>query len=242
MAKFPNAYSILHVTQNDYRKYPAYTHIGIPRHIAYANYNALQTTWNRQRGRLNYGLNYTFTKALGIRSAYNNNGIAGDPTNLCANYGPLAFDRTSIVAASYSFDEGEQFHNGNRFLRGLGNYWLISGITNWQSGPNLQAVDNPNFALQGYATSSYGGNTCSQGVQAGVATACQINSQTLLGTADVLLQPIVRPGDACGSGDPRTGLHKNQYVNGNCFALGPRESMGLPTCPTFMLQRSSTAI
>jgi len=228
--QIPNASSILQVTQNDYRKYPAYTHIGIPRHIAYANYNALQTTWNRQRGRLNYGLNYTFSKALGIRGAYNN-GIAGDPTNLRANYGPLAFDRTSIVAASYSFDEGEQFHNGNRFLRGLGNYWLISGITNWQSGPNLQAVYNPNFALQGYATSSYGGNTCSQGVQAGVATACQISSQTLLGTADVLLQPIVRPGDGCGSGDPRTGLQKNQYVNGNCFALGPQGVNGPTNLP-----------
>ncbi len=225
--QIPNPSSILQVTQNDYRKYTAYTHIGIPRHIAYANYNALQTTWNRQRGHLNYGLNYTFSKAMGIRGAYNN-GVAGDPTNLRANYGPLAFDRTSIVAASYSYDEGESVHSGSRFLRGLGNNWLISGITNFQSGPNLQAVYLPNFSLQGFATSSYGGNTCSTNTQAGTATACQISNQVLLGTADVMLQPVLRPADGCPGGNPTGNLQKHQYINGNCFGLGPQGVNGPP--------------
>ncbi|HEY6374439.1 MAG TPA: hypothetical protein VIX90_02825 [Edaphobacter sp.] len=111
---------------------------------------------------LNNDLSYTFSKALGIRGACNN-GIAGDPTNLRADYGPLAFDRTGIIGASYSSDMGEHFHSGNRLLRGLGNFWLISGITNWQSGLNLQAVYNPSFNLQGYANSSYGGCRCATG-------------------------------------------------------------------------------
>jgi hypothetical protein len=227
--QIPNPTTILQVSQNDYRKYPAYTHMGVPRHIAYANYNALQATWNRQKGRLNYGMNYTFSKSLGIRGAYNN-GIAGDPTNLRANYGPLAFDRTSIAALSFSYDEGQYFLSGNRFLRGLGNYWLISGITNLQSGPNLQAVYNPNFNLQGFATSSYSGNTCGPAM-AGVPTACQISSQVLLGTADVLLQPVLRAADGCPSGDPSTNLQKHQYINGKCFGLGPQGVNGPTNLP-----------
>jgi hypothetical protein len=222
-----NPSSIAQVQQNDYRKYPAYDHIGIPRHIAYANYNALQVSWNRQAGKLTYGLNYTFSKSLGIRGAYNN-GVAGDPTNLRANYGPLAFDRTSIAAASYSYEEGERFHFGSRFLSGLSNGWLISGITNLQSGPNLQAVYYPNFDIQGFATSSYAGNTCASGTQAGVATACPINNQVILGTADVMLQPVLRPGAGCPGGNPTGGLAKNQYINGNCFGLPPQGINGPP--------------
>jgi hypothetical protein len=219
--QIPNLSSFQQTQQNDYRKYPNYSHMGMPRHIAYANYNALQTNWNKQRGRLNYGLNYTFSKALGIRGAFNN-GVAGDPTNLRANYGPLAFDRTSIIGASYSYDVGERFHSGNRLLRGLGNFWLVSGITNWQSGPNLQAVYYPNFNLQGYANSSYGGNRCALGVDSNTATACQINNTLLLGTTDVMLQPVLRASSGCPGGDPTGGLQKNQYINGNCFALGPQ--------------------
>jgi Carboxypeptidase regulatory-like domain/TonB-dependent Receptor Plug Domain len=219
--QIPNPSSISQFQINDFRPYPAYTHIGLPRHIAYANYNALQTSWNKQKGRMSYGLNYTFSKALGIRGAYLN-GTAGDPTNLRANYGPLAFDRTSIVAASYSYDEGEQVHFNNKFLRGLSNYWLISGITNLQSGPNLQAVYYPNLMLSGFATSSYSNNACSLSTGVGTSMACAINSNTVLGTPDVMLQPTLRAADGCGSGNPTGNLQKHQYVNGNCFGLGPQ--------------------
>jgi hypothetical protein len=228
--------NISQVDQNDYRPYPEYAHIGIPRHITYSNYNALQTSLNRQQGHLNYGLNYTFSKALGVRGAYNN-GIAGDPTNLRANYGPLSFDRTSIVAASYSYDEGAHFSFKSRFLSGLSNNWLVSGITNLQSGPNLQAVYYPNFNLQGFSSSSYGGATCSApnsntsmpGSNSGLPNYyCNINNQNILGTADVMLQPTIRPGNGCPSGDPRSNLAKHQYVNGNCFGL-PAEGVNGPT-------------
>ncbi len=222
-----NPSSIAQVQQNDYRPYPAYDHIGIPRHITYANYNALQVSLNKQQGHLSYGLNYTWSKALGVRGAYSN-GTAGDPTNLRANYGPLAFDRTHIVAASYSYDEGVHFHSGNRFLRGALNSWLFSGITNLQAGPNLQAVYYPNLGLQGFASSSYGGNTCTAGTTAGVSTACSINNQVILGTADVMLQPILRPSDGCPSGNPTRNLKMHQYINGACFGLGPQGINGPP--------------
>ena len=226
--QIPNASNISQFQINDFRPYPAYTHIGLPRHITYSNYNALQATWNKQRGPLNFGLNYTFSKSLGIRGAYQN-GTAGDPTNLRANYGPLSFDRTSLVAASYSFDEGERYHTANRFLHAVGNYWLISGITNYQSGPNLQAVYYPNLMLSGFTTSSYSGNTCSAGGNVNPSNpnvtntqACNINSTTVLGTPDIMLQPVLRPAAGCPSGEANTGLAKHQYVNGYCFGIGPQ--------------------
>jgi len=223
----PNNATAAQQIQNDYRPYTEYTHIGIPRHITYANYNALQVTFNRQKGRLNYGLNYTWSKALGIRGAFNN-GSAQDPTNLRANYGPLAFDRTNIVAASYSYDEGKRFGFNNRFLTGLVNNWFISGITNLQSGPNLQAVYSPNLMMSGYATSSYGGNTCTSGTAAGQAQACSISNVNILGTPDVMLIPSLRPANGCSSGNPTSGLAQHQYINGYCFGLPPYGLNGGP--------------
>ena len=224
----PGTATLQQLVVNDYRPYPEYAHIGIPRHITYANYNALQVTFNRQKGRLNYGLNYTWSKAQGVRGAYQN-GTAGDPTNLRANYGPLAFDRTNIIAASYSYDEGERFHFGNgffaHFASGLSNRWLISGITNFQSGPNLQAVYTPNLQLQGFATSSYNGALCSAtNASAGNPQACTIDNVHLLGTPDVMLQPTLRPGNGCSSGNPSSNLARHQYINGNCFGL-PNEGV-----------------
>jgi hypothetical protein len=216
-----NPSSLSQYQLNDFRPYVAYTHIGIPRHITYSNYNALQVTVTRQRGPLNMNLNYTFSKALGVRGAFQN-GTAGDPTNLRANYGQLSFDRTHVIATSYSYDEGARFHFSHRLLSGFANYWLISGITSLQSGPNLQAAYYPNLALAGNAFSSYNGVTCTAGSTSNQLNACPINSTNVLGTPDVMLQPILRPADGCPSGDPSTNLHYHQFVNGNCFGIGPQ--------------------
>ncbi len=193
--------------QNDYRPYPFYTNIQVPRHLVYGNYNALQVSWNKQKGRLNYGLNYTWSKAQGIKGGYNN-GLSIDPTNYRANYGPLAFDRTHVASASYSYDEGRLFDRRG-FIGGLINNWFISGITQLQSGPNLQAAYNPDLNLQGTTTTSVNG-----ALPPSVANgAFSLDSLTLLGTPDVYLMPTLK----C---DPTTGLAKNQYVNGNCFGIG----------------------
>jgi len=187
--------------EDDYRPFPFYQWILVPRHITWANYNALQTSWNRQKGRLNYGVNYTFSKALGVRGAYNNGGTT-DATNLRADYGPLAFDRTNVFNAQYSFDEGALFHQRSRVLNGAINGWFLSGITNLQSGPNLQAVNSPNLGLSGYV----GPNSS--------PTALSINNITLLGTPDMLVMPTL----TC---NPTSHLHKNQFVNGSCFGIAP---------------------
>lgn len=201
----PDATSV--AQQNDYRPFPFYTDILVPRHIVWANYNALQTSWNKQSGHLNYGINYTFSKALGVRGGYNN-GLTADPTNLTADYGPLAFDRTQVFNASYSYDEGDLLHKG-RLLDSLANNWFISGITNVQSGPNLQAVYSPNLALKGVVTNGPSTNS-----PANSGNGANIDSSSLLGTPDIYLMPALK----C---DPTKGLGKNQFINGNCFTLAP---------------------
>lgn len=199
---------------NDFRPYPHYTNILVPRHIVYANYNALQASIAKQKGALNMNLNYTWSRAQGVRGGYNN-GLTQDPTNLRANYGPLAFDRTNIFNASYSFDEGDRFHL-NRFVDHIINHWFVSGITSLQSGPNLQAVYSPNLALSGTASTSANGALPPSGT-----TAFSIDNKTLLGTPDIYLQPTLVSRDGCSSGNPTSNLNKHQYVNGACFGIGP---------------------
>jgi hypothetical protein len=200
---------------NDYRPYPAYSGLGVPRHILNANYNGLQTSINRQRGRFNLGANYTWSRALGIRGGFNN-GYSADPNNLHQNYGPLAFDRTHITAASYSYDEGNMFHLSHRFFNGLVNGWFISGITNFQSGPNIPAVYGANLQLTGTTQYQSNGYACSSSTNG-----CNIDSKTILGTPDIYLMPIERSSDLCPSGNPVAHLGKRQFINGYCFALPP---------------------
>ncbi len=196
---------------DDYRKYPAYSGLYVPRHVVYANYNAMQVSLNKQKGRFNLGTNYTWSRANGVRGGYNN-GAAQNPTDLRANYGPLAFDRTNIFNASYSYDEGDRFHV-NRFVNVLANGWFISGITNLQSGPNLQAVYSPSLAVGGSTTTSANGAFCYGG------GACNLDNRTVLGSPDIYLSPTLRSADGCSSGNPTANLQKHQYINAYCFGI-----------------------
>jgi Carboxypeptidase regulatory-like domain len=182
------------------RPFPNYSQILVPRHNTYANYNGLQIEAIKQVGRLNFNANYSFSKALGILgSAADFNWTAGiDPFNLQNNYGPLNFDRSQVLNLSYSYQTGK--YTDQRLLGGFINGWLISGITNIQSGPNMQTgvSASPGYYLQG---------NIGQG-----ATAYPVESQSILGTPDVNLQPRL----TC---NPAKGLVSHQYLNPNCFAL-----------------------
>lgn len=184
---------------NQYRPYPEYGNIYVPRHILYSYYNGLQTSVSKQSGRLTYGVNYTWSKALGIKDGYYN-GNAADATNLRNNYGPLSFDRTHIFNANYSFDLGTPFRGRKLFRQALNN-WQISGITGLQSGPNLQGtLISPDFDLQG----KLGAN--------GSSTQLNVDSKTFLGTPDVSLQPET----TC---NPAIHTTSNQYINAKCLIL-----------------------
>jgi hypothetical protein len=182
------------------RPYNRYNQILVPEHNTYANYNALQVEAIKQIGRLNFNANYTFSKALGIlgSSADFNWTAAIDPFHLDNNYAPMNFDRSQILNLSYSYQTGK--FTDERMLGGFVNGWLISGITNIASGPNMQTgvSASPGFYTQGNIGTG--------------ATAYPVESQTILGTPDVNLQPVLK----C---NPRSNLGKNQFLNGSCFAL-----------------------
>jgi Carboxypeptidase regulatory-like domain len=182
------------------RTYPNYSSILVPHHNTFANYNALQIEAIKQIGHLNFNANYTFSKALGILgSAADFNWTAGiDPFNLYANYGPMNFDRTQILNLSYSYQTGK--FTDERVLGGFINNWLISGITNLSSGPNMQTGIS---ASPGYYV---------QGVIGSGANQYPVSNTTILGTPDVNLQPTLK----C---NPKSGLTSHQYLNGACFGL-----------------------
>ena len=182
------------------RPFSNYSQILVPEHNTYANYNGFQVEAIKQIGNLNFNVNYTFSKALGILgSAADFNYTAGiDPFKLANNYGPLNYDRTQVLNLSYSYQTGK--FTDQRMLGGFINHWLISGITNVQSGPDMQT--GVSFSPGYYA----------QGVIGSGAAQYPVNSQSILGTPDVNLQPVLK----C---DPRSNLAANQYINPNCFAL-----------------------
>jgi hypothetical protein len=185
----PNSLSV--AQQGDYRPYRPYQAVDVPRHLAYSFYNGLQTSLNRMTGHVRYGVNYTWSQNLGIRSIP---GQLGDPIYLRNNYGPLSSDRTHIVNATYSFDFGDDHLKAHKLLSGTADGWELSGITGFQSGPNLQAIYSPDFKLKG------------------VVGVNNVNSTTYLGTPEVSLQPML----TC---NPAAGLQPKQYVNGSCFTL-----------------------
>jgi hypothetical protein len=184
------------------RPYPEYGSIIVPHHNTYANYNALQVLLIKQTGHFTYNVNYTFSKALGILgSAADFNFTAPiDPFNIQNNYGPMNFDRTQVVNFSYAYQFGKLVQE--HYLGVLVNDWLISGITNIQSGGDMQTgvSFSPDFNLQG----TLGGANNSQAIP--------VNNQAILGTPDVSLQPTL----TC---NPGKSLSSHQYLNGSCFGL-----------------------
>ncbi len=182
-----------------FRPYINYQNIQVESHQLWSNYNSLQTTWNKQKGRATYAVNYTFSKALGVHGGYSNGPVA-DAFNLSNDYGVLAYDRTHVFNASYSYAAGTIYH-GSRILQQTLNGWMISGITSFQSGPNLQFGNySSNFGLNG------------QVKPASATGGLPLENTLFLGTPDVALQPLL----LC---DPRNGLQAKQYINGNCFQL-----------------------
>lgn len=171
-------------------------------HKMYSNYNSLQITWNKQAGHLTFLTNYTFGKALGIRGE--NGAAVGDPTVLRSNYGTLPNNRAQIFNFAYVY-EFPTLHNGNRFVKGAANGWQVSGITQYQTGADLQAAVSSNFGYTGFipAGTTFMGKTITNAIQA--------NSSNVLGAPDLTLMPTL----TC---DPRSGLKANQYMNPNCFS------------------------
>ncbi len=180
----------------------SYGSVKIIDHKMYSNFNSLQVTWNKQAGRFTFLSNYTFGKALGIRGE--GGSATGDPVNLRNNYGTLPNNRTHIFNAAYVY-EVPNLANANRFLKGVANGWQVSGITQYQTGVDLQAAISSNFNFSGYipAGTTFMGKT--------LAVSIPASSENVLGTRDITVMPTL----TC---NPAKGLQANQYINGACFS------------------------
>lgn len=192
--------------QQDFKPYTHYTTMDIIRHGGWANYNAMMVSWQKHRGALNYDLNYTWSKTLGL-------GATPDPINFQNDYGILSQDRTNVFNSSYSYEVGRRFRN-NRAEGAVLNDWMISGITILQSGnPIQQGSDNLNLG---------GTNTVPPITVAGTATQLNtIGSVFYLGEGGGTNYTLL-PKLTC---NPTKGRSSGEYINPSCFAL--------PAPPTF---------
>jgi Carboxypeptidase regulatory-like domain len=176
---------------------PGYGDLDINTNNLRSNYNALQVTWLRTRGRYTINLNYTYGKSMGIVNF-------NDQFNLNNDYGVQPNNRTHIFNAAYHIDLPSPAHE--RVAAGFVNGWEFSGITQVESGPNLW--------LGGGGT-NFGMNLNSAIIPGSISTqnpsGIQISNTSLLGTPDVVLSPLI----TC---NPRSGLGPHQYINPNCFA------------------------
>ena len=171
----------------DYKPLTHYTQMNLIRHGAWANYNALQTSWSKPQGSLTYNVNYTWSKTLGIDST-------ADPINIENDYGILSQDRTHAFNTSWAYEVGKRFRN-NKLEAAALNGWMISGIHTIQSGAPLQESFSMNIGYQGTNTlPKY--NT--------------ISSTYYLGTSDYTLMPKL----LCS---PNAGLKGGAYYNAQCF-------------------------
>jgi hypothetical protein len=145
-------------------------------------------------------VNYTWSKTLGV-------GQQIDPFTVSGNYGILAIDRPYDFNSSYSYNFLRVYHGESRIVSGVSNGWTLSGITTWQSGGNLQAINNPNFGLSitGLSQSTYFGTS-----------------------APKLIMPVL----TCDAG---ANLKNLQRINASCFAAPAIGSNGPSNYPYYRM-------
>jgi hypothetical protein len=122
---------------NNYRPYKNYGTILVKSHSLSQNYHSMQLTANRQTGRVNYAMAYTFSKTLGIGGDSFNVPVATFDTRR-RSYGPLPYDRTHGLSIAYNAMLPGNFKNA--FAKMVVNGWQVSGITQWQSGGPLSGI------------------------------------------------------------------------------------------------------
>jgi Carboxypeptidase regulatory-like domain len=209
---------------NNYRPYLGYGDLNLATNNLYANYNALQVTWARQKGRYTIQANYAFEKALGIISpngtTLNALGATLDPFNLRNNYGVQPGNRTHVLNMAYSIELPSPMH-GNKFAAGVVNGWQLSGVTLWQSGADLTANSGGyNFNMQ--LNSAILPGTQNIVNPGGGANGIAISNQSILGTNAIQLNPVL----TC---NPTANLKPHQFLNGNCFAAPTQVGVNGPS-------------
>ena len=179
-----------------------------------ANYNAVQATWVRTKGRYTINLNYTYGKALGIVNF-------ADQFNLNNDYGVQPANRTHIFNAAYSVELGNFTHN--KIGGGVINGWQLSGITQWQSGANLTGFSGG---------ANFGMNLNSYTVP---STGFVASNVSLLGTSEYPAQPD--PDMQSDVGSRAQSVHQPELFQ---FPDTDRARTARPSCRRSTARHSST--
>jgi hypothetical protein len=224
----------LSFNENNYRRLTNYQDIYVLTHAGYANYNSLQLSWKKQSGPVNFFLNYSYSKVLGIRDGNTDQagstGNVVDPFNLKNNYGPLAYDHSQIVNATYVWNL-PKFVHGNRVLGGAVNGWQLSGYSAYQTGAPLQANGTINFSFAGGLTVPLQGITTPANqlpdnsiLMPNGLRSNSVNQSTFYGTSQngggyAAMLPLI-------SCDPRKGKASGTYFNPNCFSTPALGQLG----------------
>jgi hypothetical protein len=198
---------------NDYRPFANYgASLTLVGHGSYSNFNSLVLTWQKQAGRATFMANYTYGKVIGIRDQQSDNGAAAGnalwPYSLAPNYGVLSWDRTHIFNAAYVINLPSP-SRANRFVKGAVGGWILSGITQLQSGAPLQPNTAGTMNVIWPGTNNSPG-TCFRALLSD-GSCPSFSNTNYLGTDAVTLVPRI----TC---DPRLNLKSGQYFNPNCFA------------------------
>ncbi len=132
--KFSGQYAF---AQDFLRRVPGYNTIGLRTFGGSSNYHSLQMTASKRfSNNFNFGMSYTYSKALGTANSY------GDYINpvcsRCADYRRLDFDRTHYMVINYDY-RVHGLKNAHWLLKGVTNGWQITGITQFQSGQPVDA-------------------------------------------------------------------------------------------------------
>jgi Carboxypeptidase regulatory-like domain len=186
---------------NNFRPLQGFGSVVLATNNLWANYNSLQVTYQRVKGRAVVSANYTFAKALGILSP------TLDSFNLQNDYGVQSTNRPHIANAAISYDLGN--FTRNKLAGGFINGWQLSTIVQAQSGANLTGQRGQTFGLNLNGAKIPG-------------TTFNISSTSLLGTPNITLSPIL----TC---NPTANLGPNQYFNPACFSYPNQVGQNGPT-------------
>ncbi len=173
------------------RPIQGYQDLAIATHNLYSNYNSLQVSWIRTKGKYNINMNYTLGKNMGIVGAY-------DEFNLNNNYGALAADRRHVFNAAYSLELPNPIKGSNLIAKGLVNGWQFSGITQIQSGVNLTANTSGSFNTDFSSATLANGQT--------------VSPNTVWGTPSIVVRPVL----TC---DPALVGSNQRFINQSCFSV-----------------------
>jgi len=128
-AKFSGQYAL---AADFLRTVPGYNTIGLRTFGGSSNYHSLQMTLSKRlSSSLNFGLAYTYSKAMGTSNNYGD--FINPICSRCADYRRLDFDRTHLMVINYDY-RVPGLKNAFWLLKGVTNGWQVTGITQFISG------------------------------------------------------------------------------------------------------------